>query len=150
MSVVTSGAFLTLHYRLCGPEGQAWIDTFVDKPATLSLEGGQLSPALEACLMGMHEGEHKTFHLAAGEAFGEHDPDKVQWVARKLLNDLGADVDALGEGDVVQFPSPRGDGANIAGSVVAVRDDRSALCFDFNHPLAGRETTFEVQLIGVL
>lgn len=150
MSVVTSGAFLTLHYRLCGPEGQAWIDTFADKPATLSLEGGQLSPALEACLMGMHEGDHKTFHLAAGEAFGQHDPDKVQWVARKLLNDLGADVDALGEGDVVQFPSPRGDGANIAGSVVAVRDDRSALCFDFNHPLAGRETTFEVQLIGVL
>ena len=150
MSVVTSGAFLTLHYRLCGPEGQAWIDTFADKPATLSLDGGQLSPALEACLMGMQEGERKIFELPAGVAFGEHDPDKVQWVARKLLVELGADVDALGEGDVIQFPSPHGDGAHIAGSVVALREDRSAWRFDFNHPLAGRATTFEVQLIVVL
>lgn len=144
---VQSGSFLTLHYRLAGPAGDV-INTFEDKPATLSMGTGELSPAMEQHLLGLPEGTHATFELAAGEAFGERNADMQQWVARKLLNELGDPDEKYNVGDVVQFPTPDGQGS-YAGAVMQVRDD-GAVLFDFNHPLAGQPVTFEVQIIGVL
>ena len=144
---VQSGSFLTLHYRLAGPAGDV-INTFEDKPATLSMGTCELSPAMEQHLLGLPEGTHATFELAAGEAFGERNADMQQWVARKLLNELGDPDEKYNVGDVVQFPTPDGQGS-YAGAVMQVRDD-GAVLFDFNHPLAGQPVTFEVQIIGVL
>ena len=144
---VQPGAFLTLHYRLAGPAGDV-INTFADKPATLSLGAGELSPAMEQRLLGLAEGARVTFELAAGEAFGERNPDMQQWVARKLMNELGDPDEKYNVGDVVQFPTPDGQGS-YAGAVVQVREDGGVL-FDFNHPLAGQPVTFEVQVIGIL
>jgi FKBP-type peptidyl-prolyl cis-trans isomerase SlpA len=147
VNCVQSGSFLTLHYRLAGPDGADVVNTFADKPATLSLGNGQLAPAMEARLIGLAEGARRTFALAPGEAFGPRNPDMLQRVARKLLEEMG---DADGEyaiGDVVRFPTPDGQGA-FAGVVREIGDDW--LLFDFNHPLAGQAVSFEVQLIGVL
>ncbi|WP_395669937.1 peptidylprolyl isomerase [Rhodoferax sp.] len=144
---VEAGSFLTLHYRLGGPNGDI-INTFSDKPATLSLGTGELSPAVEQCLMGMEEGTRRTFELPAGAAFGPRNPDMQQWLARKVLRDMGDPLETYQVGDVVQFPTPDGQG-QFAGVVLQMRDD-SAVLFDFNHPLAGQPVTFEVQLIGVL
>ena len=144
---VQPGSFLTLHYRLAGPAGDV-INTFGDKPATLSLGAGELSPAMEQCLLGLAEGTRTTFTLPAGEAFGDRNPDMQQWVARKLLNELGDPDEQYTLGDVVQFPTPDGTG-QYAGVVLEVRED-GAVKFDFNHPLSGVPVTFEVQLIGVL
>jgi FKBP-type peptidyl-prolyl cis-trans isomerase SlpA len=95
----------------------------------------------------MEEGAQATFEIAAGEAFGEHNPDMVQWVARKLLHELGDANEQYHVGEVVQFPTPDGL-SSYAGHVKQVKDD--AVLFDFNHPLAGRPVTFEVKVIGVL
>ena len=58
LPLVTPGSFLTLHYRMAaaavnGQPGADIINTFAGKPATLSLGGGQLSPALEQRLLGL-------------------------------------------------------------------------------------------------
>ena len=140
------GSFLTLHYRLACPAGDI-INTFADKPATLSLGTGELSPAVEQRLLGMAEGAHATFELPAGEAFGERNPEMQQWVARTLLARVGDPDEQYATGDVVQFPTPDGTGS-YAGAVIAAND--TAVQFDFNHPLAGQPVTFEVRLIGVL
>ena len=147
---VQSGSFLTLHYRLAGPAGDV-INTFEDKPATLSLGTGELSPAMEQHLLGLPEGTHATFELAAGEAFGERNADMQQWVARKLLNELGDPDEKYNVGDVVQFPTPDGM-STYAGVVLQVGNAESpeALLIDFNHPLAGQPVTFEVHVIGIL
>ncbi len=147
LPTVQQGSFLTLHYRLAGPAGDV-INTFDEKPATLSVGTGELSPALEQRLIGLAEGTRATFELAAGEAFGERNPDMQQWVARKLLSELGDPDEEYAVGDVVEFPTPDGMG-QYAGVVLEVRGD-GAVRFDFNHPLAGVPVTFEVQLIGVL
>jgi FKBP-type peptidyl-prolyl cis-trans isomerase SlpA len=146
---VQPGSFLTLHYRLSGPDGADLINTFADKPATLSLGTGELAPAMEARLLGLPEGTRRSFELAAGEAFGERNPELLQRVRRSLLNELGDPDEQYRVGDVVQFPTPDGQGA-YAGVVREVADGGEVLVFDFNHPLAGRPVTFEVQLIGVL
>jgi len=147
MTTVQPGSFLTLHYRLAGPAGDV-INTFDDKPATLTLGNSELSPAMEQRLQGLAEGARATFELAAGEAFGERNADMQQWVARQLLSELGDPDEQYHVGDVVTFPTPDGLGS-YAGTVIEVRGD-GAVRFDFNHPLAGQPVTFEVQVIGVL
>jgi FKBP-type peptidyl-prolyl cis-trans isomerase SlpA len=144
---VQQGSFLTLHYRLCGPDGADVINTFNDKPATLSLGSGQLAPAMEAKLLGLPEGTRTSFQLAAGEAFGERNPEMLQRVKLSLMHELGDPDERYSVGDVVQFPTPDGQG-RYAGVVREVGPDW--LLFDFNHPLAGQPVTFEVHLIGVL
>ena len=146
---VESGSFLTLHYRMAGPDGVDIINTFGGKPATLSLGTGQLSPAIEQRLLGLPEGIRTTFELPAGIAFGERNPDLLQTVARKLLNELGDPNEQYKAGDVVQFPTPDGAG-QYAGSVIQVKTAGDAVQFDFNHPLAGQPVSFEVHIIGVL
>ena len=144
---IQEGSFLTLHYRLAGPDGADVINTFADKPATLSLGTGQLAPAMERCLLGLPEGTRQVFSLPAGEAFGPRNPELLQRVKRSLLAELG-DPDATYQvGDVVQFPTPDGSGS-YAGVVRDTGD--SWLLFDFNHPLAGQPVSFEVFVIGVL
>ncbi len=147
MTTVEPGSFLTLHYRLSGPQGDV-INTFGGKPATLSLGAGELSPAVEERLIGLAEGAHDTFELPAGAAFGERNPDMIQWLARKELDRLGDPDERYAIGDVIQLPTPDGQG-QFAAVVQAVRDD-GALQLDFNHPLAGQPVTFEVEVIGVL
>ncbi len=138
---------MTLHYRLAGPDGADVINTFADKPATLSLGTGQLAPAMERCLLGLPEGTRQVFSLPAGEAFGQRNPDMLQRVKRSLLAELG-DPDATYQvGDVVQFPTPDGSGS-YAGVVRELGE--GWLLFDFNHPLAGQPVRFEVFVIGVL
>jgi FKBP-type peptidyl-prolyl cis-trans isomerase SlpA len=149
---VQPGSFLTLHYRLAGPAGDI-INTFADQPATLSLGTGELSPAVEQRLLGLPEGSRTSFEIPPGEAFGDRNPEMVQWVARRLLNELGDPNERYQVGDVVQFPTPDGLGS-YAGSVQQIGADgegqAAAVLFDFNHPLAGQPVTFEVHLIGVL
>ena len=139
-------SFLTLHYRLSGPQGDV-INTFHDKPATLSLGSGELSPAVEQHLLGLAEGARAIFELARGEAFGEHNAEMVQWVSKKALREFGDPDEDYAVGDVVQFPAPTGQGS-FAGAVREVSED--AVLFDFNHPLAGQPVTFEVEVIGIL
>ena len=147
VNTVQNGSFLTLHYRLTGPDGADVVSTFGDKPATLSLGAGQLAPAIEALLLGLPEGAHQRFELPAGAAYGDRNPELQQRVKRSLLAELGDPDAEYHVGDVVSFPTPDGQGA-YAGVVRETAADW--LLFDFNHPLAGQPVRFEVQLLGVL
>ena len=147
MSNVEPGSFLTLHYRLAGPQGDV-VSTFGGPPATLSLGAGELAPAVEQRLLGLAEGARATFELPAGEAFGQRTPDMIQWLSRKDLDELGDPHEQYTAGEVIELPTPDGQG-QFAAVVLAVRDD-GALRLDFNHPLAGQPVTFEVHVIGVL
>jgi FKBP-type peptidyl-prolyl cis-trans isomerase SlpA len=149
-STVQAQSFLTLHYRLSGVSGDV-VNTFGGLPATLTLGTGELSPALEAKLLGLTEGAHQSFDLAAGAAYGERNPQMLQWVTRQALSKLslqaGERDHSCQVGDVLSFPTPDGT-ATYAGAVVEVQADR--VLFDFNHPLAGQAVRFEAQIIGVL
>ncbi len=147
MPSITPDSFLTLHYRLAGPQGDV-INTFDGRPATLSLGNGELAPAVEQRLLGLQEGARQRFEIPPGEAYGERNPDLIQWLSRRELDALGDPDEHYAVGEVIRLPTPDGEG-QLAAVVQAVRAD-GALRLDFNHPLAGRPVTFEVQVIGVL
>jgi FKBP-type peptidyl-prolyl cis-trans isomerase SlpA len=107
---------------------------------------GQLAPPLEQRLLGMAEGTHTTFELGPNEAFGERNPEMIQAVSKKTLEENsvpGADYQV---GDLVDFAAPGG--GRFAGVLREMRENDAV--FDFNHPLAGQPLKFEVQLISVL
>ena len=146
LSVVTEGAYLTLHYRLATAEGADIVTTFNDNPATLQLGQGQLAPPLEACLLGLAEGATETFTLAPDAAFGPRNPELVQRVTRATLDENSQLGESYAVGDLVEFAAPAG--GRFAGVLREI--DADGGLFDFNHPLAGRPVTFTVQIIGIM
>ncbi|WP_334188874.1 FKBP-type peptidyl-prolyl cis-trans isomerase [Noviherbaspirillum sp.] len=144
--VVTEAAYLTLHYRLASADGTDIVTTFKDNPATLQLGTGQLAPFLEACLLGLPEGAHRTFDLSPEQAFGPRNPDLIQRVSRATLKENSQLGEEYAVGDLVEFAAPGG--GRFAG---VLRDiDADGAVFDFNHPLAGQNLKFEVNIIGIL
>ncbi|WEF33118.1 FKBP-type peptidyl-prolyl cis-trans isomerase [Pseudoduganella chitinolytica] len=145
-NVVTSSAYLTLHYRLATLDGTDIVTTFNGNPATLMLGQGQLAPVLEELLIGLPEGTHKTFDLEPGVGFGPRNPDLIRPVSRATLDENSVPGADYKVGDLVDFAAPGG--GRFAGILRELRDD--AAIFDFNHPLAGQPVRFEVNLISVL
>lgn len=146
-SVVNETSFVTLHYRIRLAESQQVIvSTFEDKPATFQIGAGQLAEGLERCLFGMQAGQRDIFTLPAGNGYGNTNPDLYRPVSKSLLSTHAEEGTTFEPGEFVHFPAP--DGGQFAGSVVEVREND--ILFDFNHPLAGKALSFEVQLIGVL
>ena len=139
---VAPDSLLTLHYRLATADDTELVSTFSTTPATLQLGSGELVPTLEQCLVGLLPGDRHVFLLEPAQAFGPHNPDLVQRVARAEL----PDAEAVTLHGTVQFSAPGG--GSFAGLVRALDDDSATI--DFNHPLAGQSVRFEVQVLGIL
>ncbi len=139
---VKPDSFVTLHYRLAADDGLELMNTFKERPATLKMGSGQLAPTLEQCVLGLAEGERKTFKLEPGNAFGARSDDLVQRIARSQISDNFV-VEANAQ---IDFMSEQGE--KFSGFVRSF--DEATVLMDFNHPLAGKHLEFEVQVIGGL
>jgi FKBP-type peptidyl-prolyl cis-trans isomerase SlpA len=82
---VRAGNLITLHYRVATGDDTELVSTFDSTPATLQLGSGELAPPLEHCLIGVNVGERHVFLLDADQAFGSHNPQLVQRMARAAL-----------------------------------------------------------------
>jgi FKBP-type peptidyl-prolyl cis-trans isomerase SlpA len=144
---VQEDSFLTLHYRISLLNAnEPVMSTFGDRPATIQMGSGQLTHALERCLVGLKEGERRIFHLADGEAFGPRNAQLLQRLKRSLVDEHSDRSDPVQPGDLLDFPRP--DGGRYAGVVKEMNHEFALI--DFNHPLAGQAIDFEVELISVL
>lgn len=115
-----------------------------DKPVTLSIGGGRLFQAVEACLFGMEPGETRMVNVQPEDAFGHHLDELVQEVP---LAGFKEKVEAK-PGMILSLNVQR-DGKNhkVPATVVSVSDD--AVRVDYNHPLAGQVIVYNVTLIGI-
>ncbi len=140
MSGLRPGDRVTLHYRLeCG--GEEVVNTFPEEPETFILGSGELESRLESLLLGLAEGQHLTFELGPGEAFGQRDEQLVHTLPRA---DFPAGME-LAPGHGVQFDLPNGQ--SMMGTVLEIGED--AVKVDFNHPLAGLPVTLEVRILSI-
>ncbi|VVE78465.1 FKBP-type peptidyl-prolyl cis-trans isomerase [Pandoraea sputorum] len=144
--VVQDNSYLTLHYRIGAPDGADIVNTFEGTPATMQLGGGQMAPTLEQAMLGMTVGERRRVELTPEQAFGPRNPDLLQRVSMKTLQENSNFGEEYSVGDLVEFNAPSG--GRYAG-ILRELGDGWAL-FDFNHPLAGQPIVFEVQIIGIL
>jgi FKBP-type peptidyl-prolyl cis-trans isomerase 2 len=102
---------------------------------------GQIIPGLEAALSGMSAGEEKTVTIPAAEAYGDHNPQAVQQVPREAVPDhIPLDL-----GTQLQVQTQ--DGRALPVVVTEVTEEQVTL--DANHPLAGKDLTFAVEVVSV-
>lgn len=111
-------------------------------PLEMVIGEGELFPQVEAALVGMVPGEKKTVTISAEEGFGEFDEAKVFSVP---VADLPEDFDAE-EGDELILSGE--DDEEIG--VTVVEKTAEEITFDANHPLAGQNLTFEVELLEIV
>ena len=139
---VRAGNLITLHYRVATGDDTELVSTFDSTPATLQLGNGELAAPLEHCLIGVNVGERHVFLLEPDQAFGAHNPQLTQRMARTALPpESSPELHGL-----IQFAAPTGD--KFTGIVRELDDE--AVLVDFNHPLAGKAVRFEVEIIGIL
>jgi FKBP-type peptidyl-prolyl cis-trans isomerase SlpA len=135
------GSRVTLHYRLAC-RGEEIVNTFADdQPETFILGQGDIDPRLEALLLGLETGSHRTYELQATEAFGNRDPDLIHELPRA---DFPPGTELL-PGRQMAFDLPNGQ--SLSGVIREIGDD--AVKVDFNHPLAGLPMEFEVHVLAV-
>ncbi len=141
---VSEHSHLTLHYRIAlgEPPHSQVLSTFGGNPATLVLGSGELAAALERCLIGASIGTPHVFLLEAGQAFGGYRDDLLQRIPVGPF----ADRATVAAGQVVEFSGPGG--VRYPGLVKSFEDGEALV--DFNHPLAGRQIRFEVEILAVL
>ena len=140
-AVLRAGQLVTIHYVMKFPDGTVGDDTRVrDAPATLPIGQGQLFPQLEKGIAQMEVGEKKTFELTCAEAYGERKEEAVQKfpASPEEVAQLKSQVQP---GQMVQLPD------RTSAICVAVEDDGVVL--DLNHPLSGKDLTFEIELVDV-
>ncbi len=112
-----------------------------DTPLSFTLGGGQLLPAFENAVQSMKIGETKSISLTASEAYGEVMNEAIQTVPKTSFTpDMEFEV-----GGLVSGRSP--DGNTMHGKITSI--DEEAVILDFNHPLAGKDLTFDIELLSV-
>ncbi|MGL4767058.1 MAG: FKBP-type peptidyl-prolyl cis-trans isomerase [Formosimonas sp.] len=148
--VIGAQSHVTLHYRLTVLDDvlSDFLSTFEGNPATVAIGQAQLAPFMEDKLLGLAEGAHEVFDVAAADAFGDYNPELKHEVSRELLLQGNPHVDGFAQGDFVEFAMPNG--YKMTGTFVGWNVLRTGAWVDFNHPLAGKSVRLELKIIGVL
>ena len=142
MSEAKSGDTVRVHYTARLDDGSEFDSSAGRDPLEITLGQAAVMPGLDNAIIGMAVGDTKTVNIAAAEAYGPHKPEGVQEVDRSLIPaevnvDVGARVQATGP-----------DNQPVVLTVVAVTDDKVTL--DANHPLAGRDLSFDIELVEIV
>ena len=141
-SIIGNQSEVLMHFDLKLEDGSAADSTRVNnKPAKLVMGDGSLTANFESCLLGLKEGDKKSFTLQPEDAFGMPNPDNIHHMDRSRF-EIDAPVEA---GMIIAFAQP--DGSEIPGIVRDVAGD--SVTVDFNHPLAGQTVVFDVEILSV-
>lgn len=141
MTQAKPGATVSIHYTGTLEDGSTFDSSQGRDPLSFTMGEGQIIPGLEAALDGMAEGEQKTVTIPADQAYGPHHSDAIQQVPREAVPDhIPLDL-----GTQLQVQTP--DGRTLP--VVITEVSETEITLDANHPLAGKDLTFAVEVITV-
>ncbi|WP_096459941.1 FKBP-type peptidyl-prolyl cis-trans isomerase [Sulfurifustis variabilis] len=139
--LIEPGCKVTLHYTLSLATGKTADTTRGGEPAVLVVGAGDLHAAFEGRLLGLGPGESRRFEIPCMEAFGPSETGNVHALPRA---EFPPEM-KIEPGLVIGFELPSGE--EVPGTVVAVSEHEVRI--DFNHPLAGHDLVFEVEVLSV-
>ncbi|HIE58526.1 MAG TPA: peptidylprolyl isomerase [Persephonella sp.] len=139
---VQNNTVVTFNYTLKDKETGEIIDSsqFHGEPLTILAGKGEIIPGLEKQMMGMKTGESKTIEVPASEAYGEKDESLIQKAPREYFQGV-----ELQKGMPLQAQTPEGQIINM----VVVDFDENEVTVDMNHPLAGKDLVFDIEIVNV-
>ncbi len=139
--LVADKTVVSIHYTLTDPEGNT-LDSSAGADPLVYLHGaGNIIPGLEKELSGQAEGNSLEVTVAPAEGYGEHEPGLVQVLPRSAFQG----VDNVEPGMAFQAQGPEGQVRRIVVTGV----DGDNVTVDGNHPLAGVELNFAVEVVAV-
>jgi len=140
MSVAASGDTVHIHYTGRLDDGTVFDSSQGREPLVFVVGAGQVIPGFDDAVTGMSVGEAKTVTIPADRAYG-HRRDAM--VLSFPLEELPRGIDPQ-VGQHLQMSTPEGQAFQVE---VVDRDDTS-LTLDANHPLAGKDLTFDIELVA--
>ncbi|MCE5204269.1 MAG: peptidylprolyl isomerase [Coriobacteriales bacterium] len=138
-----SGDTVAVHYKGTLEDGTVFDSSEGRSPLTFTLGAGEVISGFEEAVIGLEPGATATVTLAPEDAYGPYYDEAVEEVALEAFGEgappVGAMVSVIAE-----------DGTELAAIVTAISDDLMTATVDFNHPLAGRTLTFEIELVEIV
>ena len=142
MAEAKSGDTVRIHYTGTLADGSTFDSSVGRDPLEFTLGSGQVVPGFDKAVDGMSVGEEKTTVIAPADAYGESHEGNVQAFPRdKFPDDIPLEI-----GTQLQMSMP--DGNPIMLTISEVGEDEVKL--DANHPLAGKELTFKIELVEIV
>lgn len=142
MPQAKAGDTVKVHYTGKLTDGTVFDTSTNREPLQFTLEAGQIIPGFEQAVVGMSPGESKTEQIPMDKAYGPHRDEMVLEVGReKMPPDLQPQV-----GQQLQVQQPNGQAVPVI--VTDVTD--SMIRLDANHPLAGQDLTFDIELVEIV
>ena len=142
MAQAKNGDTVKVHYTGKLDDGTVF-DTSADRePLQFTIGEGKIIPDFEQAVIGMNPGETKNVQIPSDNAYGPHLEDRVMVVDRsEFPEDLKPEVDQ-------RLQVRQSDGQVFAVTVIDVSESKVTL--DGNHPLAGKDLTFDIQLSEIV
>ncbi len=131
---------VTLHFAIKLESGDVVDSTFDKSPAVFKVGDGNLLPGFEQALYGLKAGDKRSIAIEPEHGFGQPNPQNVQVMPRGNFEGM-----ELSEGLLIIF----NDAANAELPGVVRQFDDAQVIIDFNHPLAGKRLTFDVEIVDV-
>jgi peptidylprolyl isomerase len=117
-------------------------DTSVGRtPLEFTLGAGKIIPGFEKAVLGMKVGEKKTVTIPVNEAYGPHRDELVMEISREELP--SGMTPQVGQ----QLQAEGGDGSTVVATITKISD--TTVTLDANHPLAGKDLTFKIELVKI-
>lgn len=134
------GKTVKVHYTGTFDNGEKF-DSSLDRgePLEFTCMAGQMIPGFDAAVNDMQVGEKRTVKIPAADAYGEFDPAKVQ----RVEFDKVPFFQEMKVGQHVMLTMPDGRQAPAK----AIEKDDESITLDMNHELAGKDLTFEIELL---
>jgi peptidylprolyl isomerase len=135
------GDTVKVHYTGRGAGGKVFATSRDRQPVRFALGAGQVMPGLEEAVVGMRQGESKSVEIPASAAYGPRRGDMVVEIDRRHVP---SELQEVGQ----QVRLNRGGGETISAVVMQVSE--GSVILDANHPLAGQDVTFDLELVEIL
>ncbi len=142
MSDAKTGDTVRIHYTGTLSDGSTFDSSDGRDPLEFTVGSGQIIPGLDKAIPGMTVGDKKVVEVPAAEAYGAHNPEGIQSVPRAQVPDhIPLDLGT-------QLQVQTGDGRTLPVTIVEVTEE--AVTLDANHPLAGKDLTFAIELVEIV
>ena len=141
MTQAKNGDVVALHYTGRLSDGTIFDTSEGGTPLSFTLGSGQVIPGFEEAALGMEEGDTKTVTIPEEKAYGSYDAEKViNFPADRIPKDIQPEVG-------MQLQLQGQDGQPVIVRVTEITEEHVRL--DANPPLAGKELTFDLELVTI-
>lgn len=141
MQQVKSGDTVKVHYKGTLDDGTVFDASEGRDPIEFTVGGGQVIPGFDAGVTGMAVGERRTVKIPADQAYGPHHDEAVLKMPR---DQFPAEL-TIEPGMMLRMQHPSG----MPLDVVVTDASNDVVTLDANHPLAGKDLTFDLELVSI-